>query len=771
MEHFSFLPRYLLKHFRSTLKPLKANASFVEYLKGTFYSLPVQLLFLHFRKYQVLLLFWLLLFLTVGGAFMKSFGAEALFLAPEYMGNVNALAAAIIGVSVGIFIMCWNVTTFILFSRHFTFLAATQYPFLKYCINNSIIPATFLVFYLVKGYQYSHYKELIPNVEILFISGGFFIGLLLVLFISFLYFFSAHRTILKKLQPLFSTAKHFVSTLQPEKQQNGRSLLRSEWFLDSFFTVRRCRDVSHYSQELMEKIFKRHHFAAVISIFIVYLFLIIIGYFIDYQVFQLPAGAAVTLMFAVLIGVIGAIVYFFQSWSVPVLVVFLLLLNLLYSAELIDPRNKAYGLNYNNKEDYPAYTQVHVDSIANSNAPQQDKQNMELILNRWKNKQADEKPLLVLVTTSGGGTRSATFTMNVLQRLDSITGGSMMKKTFLFTGASGGMIGATYFRELYRRQQFDSSINLQSKRYVNNVASDLLNPTFTSFVTRDLFAPERKFSVGPYTYLRDRGLAFEKALNNNTDRVLEKKLGDYYADEKAANIPLIMYHTLISRDGKMMMIGTQPMRFMMHAAQDSTKQPVSADAIDFTTFFKRQDPFNLRLLTILRMNATFPVVLPNVYLPADPVIDVMDGGLRDNFGVETSLRFLMHMQEWIKQNTRGVVIVQIRDRKDGGWEHPYEFDNMVQNATKPFFLLQHNWYKMMEYFQTDMTTFFLNNQQYPVYNISFQYIPSKAENKAALSFHLTQQEKLDIANSLQSQHNQTSFKRVLDLFKTTKRLE
>src|SRR5215210_7870954 len=131
MEYFSFLPRYFHKNFRSTLKPLKKPA-FIEYLRGTFFSLPVQLLFLHFRKYQVLLIFWAVLFAVVGGAFMKSFGAEALFLAPEYMGNVNALGAAIIGVAIGIFIMCWNVTTFILFSRHFTFLAATQYPFLKY---------------------------------------------------------------------------------------------------------------------------------------------------------------------------------------------------------------------------------------------------------------------------------------------------------------------------------------------------------------------------------------------------------------------------------------------------------------------------------------------------------------------------------------------------------------------------------------------------------------------------------------------------------------
>ena len=105
---------------------------------------------------------------------MKSFGAESLFLSPEYLGDVNAIGTAIMGMSIGVLIMCWNITTFILFSRHFTFLAATQFPFLKYCVNNAAIPLTFLIYYLIKAYQYAHYKELIPNVEIIFLVLGFF---------------------------------------------------------------------------------------------------------------------------------------------------------------------------------------------------------------------------------------------------------------------------------------------------------------------------------------------------------------------------------------------------------------------------------------------------------------------------------------------------------------------------------------------------------------------------------------------------------------------
>ena len=75
------------------------------WLKGFWHSFPVQLVFLHFRKYQVLLLFWFILFSTVNGSFMSTFGADSLFLAPEYLGNVNFISMAIVGGAIGMFIM------------------------------------------------------------------------------------------------------------------------------------------------------------------------------------------------------------------------------------------------------------------------------------------------------------------------------------------------------------------------------------------------------------------------------------------------------------------------------------------------------------------------------------------------------------------------------------------------------------------------------------------------------------------------------------------
>ncbi len=731
------------------------------WLRGFYYSLPVQLVFLHFRRYQVLLVFWFVLFSTIGGMFMKNFGADSLFLAPEYLGNVNAAGFAIVGIAIGMFIMSWNVTTFILFSRYVKFLATTSNPFLRYCVNNSVIPVIFLVFYFVRAWEFDHYKELIRTVDILFLCGGFLVGLVLMFTVSVFYFFRADKTILRQMVPVMKGGREIPA---PDVDE---SLLRVDWYLETPRTVKKTRNVAHYTQDFIDTLFKRHHFAAVIAIFIAFAMLLIVGFFLENPFFQIPAAASITILFAILIGVSGAFSYFLQSWSVPYLLMLLLVLNFFYKLEWIDPRNKAYGLNYSNKDERPEYSRQALLQLCNPADVEKDRQHMIQILENWKRNQGEEKPLLVLINTSGGGSRSAAFTMNALQKLDSVTHGSLMKKTFLITGASGGMLSATYFRELYLQKQKDSSIDLRDHHYVDDISGDLLNPMFSSFVARDLIAPAQRFHVGPYEYVKDRGYAFEMKLDQNTEGFLDRRLGDYNRAESDATIPLIFFNSVVTRDGKKMVISTQPVRFMMQGKQDTSHLPATdPDIIDFRSFFSKQDPDNLRVLTALRMNATFPVVLPNVWLPSRPVVDVMDAGLRDNYGQETALRFLANFDEWLQKNTRGVLLIQLRDREAGGWENPYYSDNMTDHITKPFFLLQHNWYKMMEYFQNDMLSYYSDNLSYGLYKVSFQYAADNDESKAALNFHLTQSEKTDIGLAMNSEFNQRSLRKVQQLFLT-----
>jgi hypothetical protein len=385
---------------------------------------------------------------------------------------------------------------------------------------------------------------------------------------SFFYFFRADRSILRRMMPVISDPSSYISHLNPVKEiYYEKKLIHVEWYFESPSRLRRTRDVSHYTSQFVESIFKRHHFAAILSIFAAFLFLVFIGFFLDHQFFQLPAAASITIFFSILIGVAGAFTYFLQSWSIPYLLGLVLLLNIIYKLNWIDPRNKAYGLNYWNKNERPFYTREGLLAICTKENIEADRQNMIGILNNWKKKQDSDKPLLVLINTSGGGHRSATFTMSVLQRLDSITKGTIMRNTFLISGASGGMIGATYFRELYLQKQKGKNIRLQDKQFVDDIAGDLLNPLFSSFVARDLISPAQKFSVGSYHYVKDRGYAFEQKLNTNTHGFLNKQLKDYAAFEKTATIPLIFFNSVVTRDSRKMIISTQPVRFMMQPRQ------------------------------------------------------------------------------------------------------------------------------------------------------------------------------------------------------------
>ncbi len=730
------------------------------------YSFPVQLFVLHFRKYQVLLVCWYVLTSTINSGFMKTFGADALFFAPEYLGNVNMLGAVIVGVALGVFIMSWNVTTFILHSKRCKFLATTSKPFLKYCINNAGLPLLFIAFYVVRLVRFDKQNELMNTGEIIAILTGMFLGFILLLLISFIYFFGAERTITRSIAPIVGNPHQFKLMYNPASnpQPDGFGL-KVGYYFSGRFRLRKARAVSHYSQDFLDMVFKRHHFAAIICIILAFIFLAVVGFFLDNKFFEVPAAASIFVFFAACTAVIGALTYFLQSWSLPFVIVLVFVLNILYNYEIIDPRNKAYGLNYTNKTERPEYSKTSLQQLCTPEKIAADKNNMLAVLENWKKKQQGPKPVMLFINVSGGGLRSGTFVMNTLQHLDSLTHGRLMQHTFLISGASGGMLAATYYRELYRQKLQGQNIFLSDPQYTHNIAQDLLNPVFSSMIARDIFSPAQKFTVGNYKYVKDRGYAFEKRLAANSNGLLNTQLKDYAAEEHSAAIPLMIFNSTISRDGRALMMGTQPLSFMMKPFLYAADTSAAPDAVDFAALFCKQDPYNLRLLTALRMNATFPYVLPNVWLPTSPVIDAMDAGLHDNFGQETTLRFIENFKTWLQQNTSAVVIIQLRDRRMDNFQQPVESSGITDVLVKPATMLQHNWYKLQDFSETSQYSYLHDSLDSLLHKINFVYLPEKEDKGAALNFHLTAREKRDVMNSFNNAQNQEGLRRVVELLK------
>jgi hypothetical protein len=119
------------------------------------------------------------------------------------------------------------------------------------------------------------------------------------------------------------------------------------------------------------------------------------------------------------------------------------------------------------------------------------------------------KPKLVIVNCSGGGLRAAMWANYVLQETNRDSKGAAFTSTHLITGASGGMVGAAYFRAIYQYQGGILS-KKQGEDELANISRDLLNNVTFNLVSHDLFLRYRKFEVNGEKYLKDRGMLLKK---------------------------------------------------------------------------------------------------------------------------------------------------------------------------------------------------------------------------------------------------------------------
>jgi hypothetical protein len=554
--------------------------------------------------------------------------------------------------------------------------------------------------------------------------------------------------------------RKLLEQIKTKEKQSDDYALKVDNYLNAVFHSKRARRVDHYNKHFLDSVFRRHHFAAILTIAIAFVILVILSYLTAYRAFRIPAAASILIFFSVLIGVSGAVAYMLGTWTIPLLIGVLLLLNVAIKNDIIDTRSKAYGLDYRDHDRRPAYNFPYLDSLFTPRMAARDKDTAIRMLDRWRARFPDSvKPKLVVINVSGGGSRSAVWTMDVLQHADSLVGGRLMPRTVLMTGASGGMIAAAYFRELYREKITGAPVNLYDDRYTENVSRDLLNAVFSSFAINDFFTPFQRFTLNGNSYSKDRGYAFERQLNANLGGALGGTLADYQEPVSQGLIPMMIFTPTITADGRKLLISSQPVSYMTWPEyRDPRRKLHDVDGVDFSMYFAGLDPLQLRITSALRMSATFPYVLPNVYLPTRPIIDVMDAGLRDNYGKETSLRFLHVFRDWVNQHTSGVVFIQIRDNRKNEVVPIEQSKGLVDMILEPLFTMQRNWSSYQDFEQDDLTAYAEHFFQVPFYRIIFQYVPKHGDEQAALNWHLTGREKSDISQAIYNPANKGAFR-------------
>ncbi len=739
----------------------------VRLLNGIYRFLPVQLLLLHFRKYQLLLIFWLILIATLTGNFAEAFGASLLFLAPEYLGDINFLSMFLLGCAMAIFVMAWNITTFIIHSHRIPFLGATRQAFLKYCINNSIIPLLFLIFYSFVSIRFQSFNEHTGPLKVLALQLGFYLGFIVFLLLSFAYFFRVDRDLFKMVISRITNPSVIRGIIPYDSLDVEFDMIKADSYLSETLKVERISELESYHPRVLATVLRRHHRNAITATIFALALLLLLGAFMEEPRLRIPAGSGFLLLFAVMMGLVGAVKYLLKTWELMGWVFIAFFLSLLVKWNIFDLRSIAYGLDYNDQQhEQPVYDYDYLRSVFSPQRYYKDRKLSEERLYNWKRLQQEsdpKKPPLVVIAVSGGGSRAAYWTFHTLQYLDSLSQGKLFSNTVMMTGASGGMIGAAYWRSVHYEAQEGRIAAPYDAVYRENVGKDLLNAVIFSFVSVDLISPFNKISIAGYSYTKDRGYAMEQELIRNTEGLLDKKLGDFQTPEAKGIIPQLIINGTIINDGRRLLISAQPVGYLTRPVpltNDSFSPPV--DAVDFATFFAEQNPYNLRFATALRMNASFPYVLPVVRLPSQPQINVMDAGLRDNFGTEVAARYLFNHRDWIKENAGKVIFLEIRDTRAHEVFHPTEQRSLGAMLMDPLTIIEQKWEPFQSYTHGYIKEL-LPAVMDQVEVVTLTYIPQEAHQSAALNFHITQKEKQDIYQSVYHIQNQAAVKRVLEL--------
>lgn len=730
---------------------------------------PLQLLVGHVKYNLLAISYWFILFLIVTDNLGSAFGIPFLFFSPEYLGDVNGFAFFLIGFSVGGFTMGFNTYSYIKLGTHYPFLLVVRKPFLKFCLNNSIIPFIFCFIYLFNFSYFQIYEEFASKMDVFIYNISFIGGISTFMFLSLLYFFPRKNSKLSLLhkttsdEESFSATKHSILNkkqkwfdFSPEKDE------KSYIYIGRKLKLYSSRSVKHFDSNLKEQIFVSNRVNTSVFEVITIITFLSIGVFREYTIFEIPAAMSVVLLLTVILMLFSAMLSWLHRWTYPIFFIIIILMDYLsVHSDFFTYKNYAYGLSYKN-ESKDDYSVEKIEKVALEDTKLA-KEHYIQILENWKASTGEDKPKLIISNSSGGGSRSALWTFTVLQKTDEELKGELSKHLHLMTGASGGMVGAAYFREVLLRYRKGEYRSMYSGDFRENIAKDLLNKLCFATSTNDLFFRYQTVKINNNIYTKDRGYAFEQQLHENTENALNHSLGYYKYYESTATIPIMIFNPTIVNDGRRLLISSQSLSFMTNSTGGPDNLVNSYECIDYQSFFKDNKPNEIRYSSVLRSQATFPFVLPMVTMPTNPGVQLMDAGIRDNYGTKSMMEFLFVMKDWINENTSGVVILQIRDTKKVLNNEIYRKVSMLDKITLPFGNMYQNFTRTQDFDQEQLLKIG-SHFKTPVNIVTFNLRENKAD-RISLSWHLTKNEKQKIERAFKSPMNQISLKKLETLLK------
>ncbi len=724
-------------------------------LSSLYFSLPVQLAVSQLTRHLIIVAFWGFLFLLVSGNFMGGYGGHHLLLEPEYggSGRVSFTAMLLMGAALGLFTLAYQMTCYILDGYRFFFIAQLKRPFRVFALNNFVLPTLFWGTYVGLFVRFQTMDAKVPASDVVQWVAGLILGGIGVLLLAIAYFtytdqnLSFAQRVGTRLhmgldRPVRVVRRAMLAMEQP---------VRVDVYFGGYLSWRLLRAPARIRGDYrpMLKVLTRNHGNALVILGLFAVLLALLALLRDRPSFQLPAGVSLMLWMALLLMFVGAINYWLRRVGLLAVVGLAVLFLFLNNYKPFVGTHKAIGLNYDTAP--VRYSQGALARLARPDHIERDLERSHAMLDAWLARYRAHygptaRPRLVLVATSGGGLRAATWTLTALQAADSVLDGQLGLHLRVVGGASGGMMGATYWRELL----LDSALDAGGRRqptHAQRLSQDLLNP-ITFAMLANVFTPAREVSEGGDRFDADRGYVMEQHFVRNTGRFADRRLSDYVAPEREGRIPQIIFSPAIINDGRQLLVSSQPVSYLMKAMRFNDVYHNEIPAVDFQGLMAGHDPGRLRITTAMRMSASFPYVLPFIELPTDPPVQVMDAGAIDNFGVYVTTQWLFAHRRWIDAHADGVVILQVRDtRREGGFVS-LEPNSIAERTLGVFGNAYHAFARSKDFQNDYLLSYTRTTLNVPVQVLDLQYIPSQPMKEASLSFHLTDFERADVIASI-----------------------
>lgn len=267
-------------------------------------------------------------------------------------------------------------------------------------------------------------------------------------------------------------------------------------------------------------------------------------------------------------------------------------------------------------------------------------------LNEWlsqfarfyeKDTTGKEIPLFI-VSSEGGGVRSAYWTSRVLHTIDSLSDGAWHRHLAVMSGVSGGSVGNLFYlsstNACLRNQEVDSL----GKRIRQLASFDFLSDLNVGVVFTDMILKGVPYPINGLDRARKLedafSLSFQRSHHGQHD--LEDGLAHAYARVNDQPVsPLLLFNCTHVESGKKIVVA--------NARLDSLERPYFCDTEDALSILGADVP----LKCAASMSARFPFVTPPALLQgADSSWGhVVDGGYFDNSGLQSAYQSYLMLQD------------------------------------------------------------------------------------------------------------------------------